>query len=200
MPAMPEGRRRGILKGLLQAQAGREIKAQRSRQEIAPVRLCVILRRDACERQDNSGGKVSASPPTSGAPRATRSFGGRPWPANAGIGLLQPPTPRQSYVQSTLEHEQGPFVAGERLHEVASGNDQPAGFPGGLSVLGTDGFGRSDDRSALRRHFEVDAECIAIAASIDCRAAGPSNPRTSSASKSRNWVMDPDKVDPVRDP
>jgi len=36
--------------------------------------------------------------------------------------------------------------------------------PGGLFPLGTDGFGRSETRAALRRHFEVDAECITVAA------------------------------------
>ena len=36
--------------------------------------------------------------------------------------------------------------------------------PGGLYPLGTDGFGRSETRAALRRHFEVDAECITVAA------------------------------------
>ena len=35
--------------------------------------------------------------------------------------------------------------------------------PGGLRSLGTDGFGRSDSREALRRHFEIDAETIALA-------------------------------------
>ena len=35
--------------------------------------------------------------------------------------------------------------------------------PGGLTTLGTDGFGRSDIRSRLRRFFEVDAECTVIA-------------------------------------
>ena len=35
--------------------------------------------------------------------------------------------------------------------------------PGGLIALGTDGFGRSDSRPALRRFFEVDAECITLA-------------------------------------
>ena len=35
--------------------------------------------------------------------------------------------------------------------------------PGGLSTLGTDGFGRSDTRENLRRYFEVDAECTVIA-------------------------------------
>jgi pyruvate dehydrogenase E1 component len=35
-------------------------------------------------------------------------------------------------------------------------------IPGGLFVLGTDGFGRSETRGVLRRHFEVDAECIVV--------------------------------------
>jgi pyruvate dehydrogenase E1 component len=35
--------------------------------------------------------------------------------------------------------------------------------PGGLTTLGTDGFGRSDTRPNLRRYFEVDAELTAIA-------------------------------------
>ncbi|MEO7030538.1 MAG: hypothetical protein ABI147_14175, partial [Acidobacteriaceae bacterium] len=33
-----------------------------------------------------------------------------------------------------------------------------------LVALGTDGFGRSDNRAHLRRHFEIDAESIAAAA------------------------------------
>ncbi|HVY61924.1 MAG TPA: pyruvate dehydrogenase (acetyl-transferring), homodimeric type, partial [Planctomycetota bacterium] len=37
-------------------------------------------------------------------------------------------------------------------------------IPGGLFALGTDGFGRSDTRETLRRHFEVDAESVAAAA------------------------------------
>jgi pyruvate dehydrogenase E1 component len=36
--------------------------------------------------------------------------------------------------------------------------------PGRYSVLGTDGFGRSDSRSALRRFFEVDRHYVTVAA------------------------------------
>jgi pyruvate dehydrogenase E1 component len=36
--------------------------------------------------------------------------------------------------------------------------------PAGLTALGTDGFGRSDSRAALRRHFETDAEHVVVAA------------------------------------
>jgi len=35
--------------------------------------------------------------------------------------------------------------------------------PGGLTTLGTDGYGRSDTRAALRRFFEIDAESVVIA-------------------------------------
>ena len=38
------------------------------------------------------------------------------------------------------------------------------GFPAACSVLGTDGFGRSEARKELRRFFEVDAENIVLAA------------------------------------
>jgi pyruvate dehydrogenase E1 component len=34
--------------------------------------------------------------------------------------------------------------------------------PGGMATLGTDGFGLSDTRPALRRHFHVDAESIVV--------------------------------------
>jgi len=36
-------------------------------------------------------------------------------------------------------------------------------MPGGLLALGTDGFGRSDTRQALRRFFEIDAEHLVVA-------------------------------------
>ena len=37
-------------------------------------------------------------------------------------------------------------------------------IPGDYFVLGTDGMGRSETRDALRRHFEVDAESVTLAA------------------------------------
>jgi pyruvate dehydrogenase E1 component len=43
--------------------------------------------------------------------------------------------------------------------------EQVAGYLGGrLLALGTDGFGRSETRKALRRFFEIDAEHVAVAA------------------------------------
>ena len=71
-------------------------------------------------------------------------------------------TPRVSYLESVLEHEEGVFVAVSDYMKIVP--DQIAPWvPGGLMTLGTDGFGRSDTRPALRRFFEIDAESTVIA-------------------------------------
>jgi pyruvate dehydrogenase E1 component len=65
-------------------------------------------------------------------------------------------------VEQVLEKEQGPFVAVSDNMKMVP--DQIAPWvPGGLTTLGTDGFGRSDTRERLRRFFEVDAACIVVA-------------------------------------
>ena len=58
---------------------------------------------------------------------------------------------------------QGPFVAATDYMRTVP--DQIRQWvPGRYVSLGTDGFGRSDSRAALRRHFEVDRNYIAVAA------------------------------------
>jgi pyruvate dehydrogenase E1 component len=69
--------------------------------------------------------------------------------------------------------------------------------PGGLVPLGTDGFGRSETRQALRRHFEVDAECMAVAALDQLARRGEIKPeRVAKAIKELG--IDPEKVNPVQ--
>ncbi len=73
---------------------------------------------------------------------------------------LEPP--KISYLENLLKNEEGPFIAVSDYMKSVS--DQIAPWvPGGLTSLGTDGYGRSDSREALRRFFEVDAEFIALA-------------------------------------
>jgi pyruvate dehydrogenase E1 component len=62
-----------------------------------------------------------------------------------------------------MEGESGPVIAVSDYMKLVP--DQVARWvPNGLHPLGTDGFGRSDTRAALRRFFEVDAESVALAA------------------------------------
>jgi pyruvate dehydrogenase E1 component len=62
--------------------------------------------------------------------------------------------------------------------------------------LGTDGFGRSDSREALRRHFEVDAETVALAA-LRALAEEGRFPRERLAGVVAELGLDPEKLDPV---
>jgi pyruvate dehydrogenase E1 component len=70
--------------------------------------------------------------------------------------------PRKPYIQSVMESTQGPIVAASDYMKVLS--DQLAPWLWGrLTSLGTDGYGRSESRTYLRRFFEVDSESIVIA-------------------------------------
>jgi len=71
-------------------------------------------------------------------------------------------TPRRSYVEEQLEGVKGPVIAASDYMRALAEQIDPW-VPGGLFALGTDGMGRSESREALRRHFEIDAECIVIA-------------------------------------
>jgi pyruvate dehydrogenase E1 component len=70
--------------------------------------------------------------------------------------------PRISYLQTTIKDFDGPCVAVSDYVRLVS--QQIAPWIPGLFALGTDGFGRSDTRKALRRFFEIDAEHLAVAA------------------------------------
>jgi pyruvate dehydrogenase E1 component len=70
---------------------------------------------------------------------------------------------RQAYVTSCLDGREGPVVASTDY--IRAFADQIRQWvPGRYRVLGTDGFGRSDFRQALRRFFEVDRHYVVVAA------------------------------------
>jgi pyruvate dehydrogenase E1 component len=77
--------------------------------------------------------------------------------------MLHPDQPaRVPYVQQLLGGREGPFIAATDY--VRTVPDQIRQWVGGRYVtLGTDGYGRSDSRTALRKHFEVDRNFIAAA-------------------------------------
>jgi len=71
----------------------------------------------------------------------------------------------QSWLASQLQDHEGPVIAASD-YVRALPETVRAYLPAGRRylTLGTDGFGRSDSRAALRRHFEVDAQAIVQAA------------------------------------
>ena len=103
--------------------------------------------------------------------------------------------PRQSYLTGVLADEPYPIVAASDYMKIVA--DQIAPFaPAGLWALGTDGFGRSDERAALRRFFEVDAEAITIAALAVLAQRGEIE-RADVARAISELGIDPEKVDPA---
>ena len=89
-------------------------------------------------------------------------------------------SPRVPYVTRMLEPADGPVVA---VSDYLSALPALIGrwVPGPFTVLGTDGFGRSDTRPALRRHFRVDAEEIAGAVLAGLSRMGRLSPETAAA-------------------
>jgi pyruvate dehydrogenase E1 component len=71
--------------------------------------------------------------------------------------------PRLSHVEQCLRDRQGPVVAASDYMKIFADQIRPF-VPGRYTVLGTDGFGRSDTREKLRGFFEVDRQHIAVAA------------------------------------
>jgi pyruvate dehydrogenase E1 component len=104
--------------------------------------------------------------------------------------------PRKSYLEQVFEGEEGIFIAAADYMKLLSDMIAPW-VPGGLHSLGTDGFGRSDNRKALRRFFEVDAECITLAALWQLCQRGEIE--AAQVEKAIHKLdVDPEKLDPVR--
>ena len=102
--------------------------------------------------------------------------------------------PRKSYVESCLGEMTGPCIAAHDYVCAVAEQIDPW-VPGGVFVLGTDGMGRSETREALRRHFEVDSQCIAIAALYQLQQRGLMSPQTVAHAISSLGV-DPEKINP----
>ncbi len=156
-PAMPPGCADGILKGLYKFKPGPEGKKHRAHLLGSGGIIHSALRAQEilAARYDVSADVWSA---TSYKNLRNEALLATRW------NMLHPAQPaRKPYVQQLLENETGPFIAVSDYMKAVP--DQIAKWvPGGLTTLGTDGFGRSETRANLRRFFEIDAESTVIAA------------------------------------
>jgi len=76
--------------------------------------------------------------------------------------LLHPSAKKSAYLTDRLKDAQGPVIAVSDYMRTVQDQIAPW-IPQQFASLGTDGFGLSDTRGALRRHFKVDAESIVVA-------------------------------------
>jgi pyruvate dehydrogenase E1 component len=102
--------------------------------------------------------------------------------------------PRLSYVEQQMHGRSGPVVAATDY--IRSYADQTRPFvPGTYRVLGTDGYGRSDRRSQLRKFFEVNRYYVVLAALKALADEGVLKPAEVSGAI-KKYRIDPDKPNP----
>lgn len=156
MPEIPDGAEQGILKGLYKFKSAPKGKKHKAHIFGSGPLLREALRAQVilAEQFDVSADVWSA---TSYKLLRGDALRVKRW------NMLHPTAPKkQSYLETTLQNEEGAFVAVSDYMKMVPDQIAPW-IPGGLMTLGTDGFGRSDTRANLRRFFEVDAELIVIA-------------------------------------
>jgi pyruvate dehydrogenase E1 component len=154
-PALPEGSVEGILKGMYRLRgAGKPSKTRPQLLGSGPILREVLRSQEILKEKFSVDADVWSVPSYHMLRRDALEV--RRW------NLLHPDRPpRRSYVEDCLGDSDAPVIAASDYMKLVP--EQIAPWLGGRMVaLGTDGFGRSDIRSALRRHFEIDAEHIAF--------------------------------------
>jgi pyruvate dehydrogenase E1 component len=105
-------------------------------------------------------------------------------------------TRRTPYVVTALEGAQGPIIASSDYMKIIP--DQLAQWlPGRLHSLGTDGFGRSENREHLRAFFEISAEAI-VQATLSALAREGKIDAGRAAAAVAEMGFDPERKDPAR--
>jgi pyruvate dehydrogenase E1 component len=103
--------------------------------------------------------------------------------------------PREAYVSKLLAERKGPIIAATDYMRLYADQIRPF-VTAPFTVLGTDGYGRSDTRERLRHFFEVDAKFIVLAALEDLVKQGEM-PKSSLKDAMKRYSIDDQKPDPV---
>ena len=102
--------------------------------------------------------------------------------------------PKQAYVTKRLEHTSGPVIAVSDFMRAVQ--DQIAPWvPNDFASLGTDGWGLSDTRGALRRHFLVDAESVTVQTLASLAASGKIEKSIVAQAINKYQLLDPAAAD-----
>jgi pyruvate dehydrogenase E1 component len=157
MPAMPEGAPEGILKGIYKYSSSSQPKLKARAQLLGSGAILpeVIKAAEVLETKYNVG--VDVWSVTSYSELYRDGHACERW------NMLHPgDTPRVPYVTSCFKDAPGVFVAASDYVKVLP-DSIDKWLPRPLVALGTDGYGRSENRSSLREFFEVDHRYVVVA-------------------------------------
>jgi pyruvate dehydrogenase E1 component len=156
MPPMPAGVEEGIVRGLYRYRPGANGRTHRAQILASGTAMAAALEAQRLLADDHD---VTADVWSATSYKQLRddALTAERW------NRLHPTAPaRRPHVTEALADAEGPLVAVSDFVKVVP--DQIARWvPQPFIPLGTDGFGLSDIRPALRRHFEVDAVHVAVA-------------------------------------
>ncbi len=188
MPPMPEGVEEGILRGLYAFS-----KPQEERKHHAQILSSGSMMTQALKAQETLAANHDVAATVWSAPSFQQlridALETERW------NRFHPEQPKKTpYVTRSLEHSEGPVVAVTDYMKAVP--DQIARWiPQSYVSLGTDGFGRSDGREALRRHFEVDHEHVVVAVLSALAETGEVKPEEVSEAVKR-YGIDPERGSP----
>ena len=190
-PAMPAGAEKGILKGMYLFREGKAKKGQPKVQLLGSGTILreVIAGADLLEKEFDVA--VDIWSVTSFNELRRDGLDAQRW------NMLHPESPpRPSYVETCLMDHAGPVIAATDYMKLYA--DQVRAYLPGrhYSVLGTDGFGRSDTREQLRKFFEVDRHYVAVAA-LKALADQELLPQSKVTAAIRKFGIDPEKPNPA---
>jgi pyruvate dehydrogenase E1 component len=190
-PAMPEGAEEGILKGMY------KLKTVGDGGTALKVRL---LGAGAILREVEAGAELLAKDfgvtceiwsVTSFTELRRDGLDAERW------NMLHPEAERRvPFVEQVLGKGQGPVIAATDYMKAIGDGIRPY-LPASYRVLGTDGFGRSDYRRALRSFFEVDRFHVAVAA-LKSLADDQLLPAKRVSEAIAKYDIDPEKPNPAR--
>jgi len=190
MPPMPEGARDGILKGMYRLRPTANPKAKLRAQLFGSGAILneVLAAQTLLEKYSVAADVWSV---TSYQELYRDGHACDRW------NMLHPgDTPKLSYVAKCLKDAPGVLVAAsDYLKVLPDSIDQ--WMPRRMRSLGTDGFGRSEDRARLRDFFEVDSRFVALATLAELAQDGQLD-RKIVAQAIKDLDINPEKLNPAK--
>jgi pyruvate dehydrogenase E1 component len=187
-PAMPNGTQEGIVKGMYQVRTGADEGTRVQLLGSGTILREALAAAELLEQDFGLAADVWSV--TSFNELRREGMDAERW------NMLHPEQkPRQSYVESQLGPTVGPIVAATDYIQTLADQIRPY-VPRRYRVLGTDGFGRSDMRTQLRKFFEVNRYYIALAA-LKALADEGEIPAARVSEAIGKYRIDPEKPNPV---
>lgn len=190
-PEIPKGSEEGIIKGIYSLEKVGKANAKKKVKLLGSGTILLQVREAAQILHDDYGVASQVYSVTSFNELA------REGQTVERMNMLNPDGKQsQPYITQVLEEGfEGPTIAATDY--IKNYTDQVRAFvPGQYRVLGTDGFGRSDSRANLRRHFEVDSAHIAYASLYELHKAGSLDAKTL-AKAAKDLGIDGSKPNPL---